>query len=155
MRWDGSTHCGFSSVTPFVAVDPQRFPSSATVGAQAADSESIYSLFRRLANVRRRTPALQANASIPRSYGRVPTQDDRSFYAYLRTGAKPRHQKVLVVFNLSSEAREVLCMFSKTEYALEETHAVRDLCSNASGQPVTGDDYTVAVPAYGFRILEI
>ncbi len=147
-------HSGFSDVKPFVEVDPQRFPPSATIATQAADSESIYTMFKRLANIRKRNTALQANALIPLSYARVPTQDDRSFYAYLRMSAKPA-QRVLVTFNLSGEARDIACMFSRTRLGLAGTRAVRDLVAESAEQPMTGAEYTVRTPGHGFRILEI
>jgi len=56
MQWDSTTHAGFSSVEPWL---PQggELPQDSVL-AQRGDATSIYRLYRRLIDLRRKCPAL-------------------------------------------------------------------------------------------------
>ena len=54
MQWDSTAHAGFSSVEPWL---PLRHPQD-NVLAQRSNATSIYRLYRRLIDLRRKRPAL-------------------------------------------------------------------------------------------------
>jgi alpha-glucosidase len=88
MQWDGSTHGGFSTVTPWLPLSPDYGQTNAA--AQKEDPASMLSLYRSLLAFRRREPALHAG-----SY--TPVHAEGNLLAYLRQSGESR---LLVVLNL-------------------------------------------------------
>jgi alpha-glucosidase len=91
MQWDATPNAGFSSATPWLPVADDY--ASNNVAAQRDDPRSMLSLFRRLIELRRSSPALTLGA-----YRSLDAGSDEVF-AYLRESAG---QRLLIVLNLGS-----------------------------------------------------
>ena len=98
---------------------------------------------KRLLQVQQATPALHAAGA----RRRLPTQDDRKAYAFVRTSRDGR-QRVLVVLNFQPSAQQI-------EVTLDEPVRLRELLS--TGQLISSAQRQVEVrlPAYGYGIYEI
>ena len=92
MQWRAEPGLGFTRGTPWEAAQPDSFRT--TVAAQQADSGSLLTLYRRLIQLRRTTPALGIGRllSLPAGQPQV--------VAYLRRSGE---QAVLVVANLGEQ----------------------------------------------------
>lgn len=92
MQWDGSTHAGFSSASPWLPVAPQA--AQVNVTAQQDDPRSILTLTRRLLALRRTMPAL--------TDGRYQVIDGApaTCFVYLREAAG---QRLLVALNFTHD----------------------------------------------------
>jgi len=87
MQWDGTTHAGFSSVEPWLPLgDGLR---QGNVLAQCSDNTSVYWLYRRLIDLRRKCPALSLG-----SYGSV--HDEGNLLVFTREHGR---EQLLVAFN--------------------------------------------------------
>ena len=93
-------------------------------------------------------PALTPAASRTR----VPSGSDPKTYALLST-ATDRSQTVLLAFNLQAQPATVPIDLTGTEVAADQTP--RDLYSGRPAPPITGPDYALDLPAYGFAILQV
>ncbi len=91
MQWDATPHAGFSSVEPWLPVAPGY--ATDNVARQRLDATSIYSLYRRLIALRRRSAALRDGAYRP-----IVASGD--LLLYVRETAAER---VLVALNLGEE----------------------------------------------------
>jgi alpha-glucosidase len=91
MRWDSTTHAGFSSVEPWLPVDPLDHDN---VVAQLGDNTSMYWLCRRLIDLRRKHPALLFG-----SYGSVRGDDNLLIFT-----REHRGEQFLVALNFGSES---------------------------------------------------
>ncbi|MEM3041870.1 MAG: alpha-glucosidase C-terminal domain-containing protein, partial [Nitrososphaerota archaeon] len=154
MLWDDTPNYGFSKGKPFVPVNPDGYPSEATVQAQLADPDSILNCFRKLAVLRKNNPALQANEEVLESYAKVPTQDDQKHYAFLRFSAKSE-EKFLIVANLQPSEQKVRCDFGKTKHKIVANYEMINVYDDARERTLTNNKYEVSLPAYGFKILKM
>ena len=93
MQWDATAHAGFTTGSPWLPVPPSY--RERNVSAQARDANSLFSFYRRLTALRRRSPALLDGA-----YAAL--GDDPHVYAYSRDSAG---EKVIVALNMSNEPR--------------------------------------------------
>jgi len=153
MLWDRSPNYGFTTGKPFVPVNPDGYPIGSTVKEQLADPDSILNCFKKIANLRRSNPELQANEMILETYAKVPTQDDQKYFAFLRYSAKSE-QRFLVVANLQDSAQEVICDFGKTQHKISASYEMIDLYSGMKERKLNSNKYTVSLPACGFKILQ-
>jgi len=154
MMWDHSENYGFTTGKPFVPVNPDNYPSNLTVEDQLSDPNSILNCFKKLVNLRKKNPALQANEPILQSYAKIPTQDDQKYYAFLRLSSKPE-QKILVVFNFQENSKDIICNFGKTKHKIDQNYNTIDLYSNEEEKPIKNSKYTIRVSPHGFKILEL
>jgi alpha-glucosidase len=94
MQWDSSLHAGFTTGTPWlpVAADAARV----NVAAQRQDPGSLLTLYHRLIDLRRVSPALAMGAY-------TPLEASGAVLAYVRTGAR---QRLLVVVNLGPHPQQ-------------------------------------------------
>lgn len=95
MPWDSSRHAGFSTVDPWLPLNPDWLTRN--VAAQGADPSSILSLYRKLLALRKETPELTSG-----SY--VSVQANRDVLAYER---RLDGSRVLIALNFSAEPREL------------------------------------------------
>jgi alpha-glucosidase len=93
MQWDATPHAGFTTGTPWLPVPPSY--RERNVHAQARDANSLFSFYRQLTALRRRSPAL-----LDGSYTAL--DDDPHVYSYTRTA---RRHHVIVALNMSAEQR--------------------------------------------------
>jgi oligo-1,6-glucosidase len=94
MQWDGSPNGGFTTAAkPWLAVNP-NYPE-VNAKQEAADPNSIYHYYRRMTDLRKKTPALV--------YGEYKDLDPANpkVFAYTRTLGKDAY---LVVLNFSKDA---------------------------------------------------
>jgi alpha-glucosidase len=84
MQWDSSTHAGFSSVEPWLPLGAGH-----NVFCQRSDETSVYRLYRRLTDLRRKRPALSLG-----SYGSV--RADGNLLVFTRENGRER---LLVALN--------------------------------------------------------
>ncbi|TAH45112.1 MAG: alpha-glucosidase [Betaproteobacteria bacterium] len=93
MQWDASPHAGFSTATPWLAVNP-NYPEINVV-AQEADPDSVLNYHRRLIALRKAEPVLV--------HGRYTLlmKNDPQIYAYTRTLDGHR---IVVITNLTGRA---------------------------------------------------
>ena len=91
MQWDGTAHAGFSSSEPWLPVGAAL--EAHNVLAQRGDDTSVYCLYRRLLDLRRKRPALSLG-----SYGSVRAEGD--LLAFTR---KHEGEQLLVALNFAGE----------------------------------------------------
>jgi alpha-glucosidase len=89
MQWDSTAHAGFSSVEPWL---PLRHPQD-NVLAQRSNATSIYRLYRRLIDLRRKRPALSLGG-----YGSV--RAEGNLLVFTREHGRER---LLVALNFAGE----------------------------------------------------
>jgi alpha-glucosidase len=92
MQWDGTPHAGFSSVEPWLPLGGGALDQH-NVLAQRGDSTSVYCLYRRLLDLRRKRPALSLG-----SYGSV--RADGNLLVFTR---EYEREHLLVALNFASE----------------------------------------------------
>lgn len=98
VQWDGSTHAGFTTGTPWIAVNPNYPVINAS--EQVGDSTSVFAYFKALIELRHRL-AVVANGSFERIDAR-----SREIFAYRRLLGE---RELIVISNLSShDAQPVL-----------------------------------------------
>ena len=92
MQWDASAHAGFTSGTPWLAVNPNHAEINAA--AAVADEDSVFHHYRRLIELRHSEPAV-AHGDFA-----MLLEDDPRIYAFTR-----RHgpTELLVIANFSAE----------------------------------------------------
>ena len=110
MQWDAGPFAGFSSVRPWLPL-AEDFGSE-NVASQQADARSILSLYRRLIDLRRASPALCVGA-----YRQVYVDDDLLVYA-----RQHADQELLVALNFSAVARPLSPGVGNGRRTLVSTH---------------------------------
>jgi len=145
---------GFTTGKPFIKANPYNYPENMAVKDQLADEDSILNSFKKLVNLRKDNPALQANEPIGDSYARIPSQDDLKYYAFVRSCTKTG-QKVLVIFNLQDSAEKISLNFERTRHKVYGKFTMIDLCDGEPVAPLSSNIYSLQLPAHGFRILEM
>ncbi|MGK2911720.1 MAG: alpha-amylase family glycosyl hydrolase [Sphingobium sp.] len=96
MPWDASTNAGFTTGEPWLPINadwPER-----NVAAQAADPDSMLTLYRTLLGLRRSTPALAIG-----SYAATAADDDVLAYQRAYNG-----DRLLIALNLAPQPRQLL-----------------------------------------------
>ncbi|MFF4305466.1 alpha-amylase family glycosyl hydrolase [Streptomyces sp. NPDC001601] len=83
---------------------------------------------------------------------RVPAGDDPKVYAMRRTSEDGK-QTALLVYNFSSTAKNVTVDLSGT--GIDKHQTPKDLYKGGSANAINGNTYTVSLPAYGFKILDV
>ncbi len=106
MQWNAAKNAGFSRVEPWLPISPDH--EKANVEAQRSDPSSMLSLYKKLLELRRETPALSLG-----TYSSLDDMPDECF-AYLR---EHEGEKFLVVLNFSGE--EVSSPLPEGEWAVE------------------------------------
>jgi len=91
MRWDRTTHAGFSSVEPWLPLGDAL--DQHNVVSQRGDSTSMFQLYRRLMDLRRKRPALSLG-----SYGSV--RADGNLLVFTR---EYERERLLVALNFGGE----------------------------------------------------
>ncbi len=96
MQWDDSVNAGFTSGTPWLAVNP-NYPEI-NAEAETADEDSVFHYYRKLINLRKNHDIIV--------YGRyeVIMEDDSRIFAYIR---RLGEEKLLVLCNFSDQEAEV------------------------------------------------
>jgi alpha-glucosidase len=89
MQWDSTTHAGFSSVEPWLLLGSRLRQDN--VLAQRSDETSVYRLYRRLIDLRRKRPALLLG-----SYGSVRAEGNLLLFT-----RKHGPEQLLVALNFS------------------------------------------------------
>jgi oligo-1,6-glucosidase len=90
MHWDDSSNAGFTSATPWLAVNP-NYPSI-NVRSEAADPASMLTFFKKMARIRQASKALMLG-----TYTDISAKDSR-VYAYLRSNDR-EHRAVILNFS--------------------------------------------------------
>ena len=117
MQWSAAPHAGFSTGTPWLAVNPNHVDINAQ--AQVDDEQSVYHHHRRLIELRRRAPVLVHGA-----YDDI-DPDHAQLFGYTRTLGSER---CLVLINFGREA---------LDYPLPAGLAIdATLLDNGAGEPV-------------------
>jgi alpha-glucosidase len=111
MPWDGTAHAGFSSVEPWLPLNPDW--RARNVAAQAADPTSMLALTRNLLALRRAHPALQHG-----SFRLVPGPP-----GVLQYERRERDQRLFIALNLSAEGRLMALPPGQTGRLVASTHA--------------------------------
>ena len=96
MQWDASEHAGFTTGTPWIAVNPNHAEINAE--AQRADPDSVFHHYRRLIALRHSEPAV-AHGDFT-----MLLADHEQVYAFTRRHAGT---ELLVLANLSGEPADV------------------------------------------------
>jgi alpha-glucosidase len=92
MQWDDRRYAGFSTVKPWLPVNPDHIHRNVT--AQQADPNSLFNFAKKLLSLRKNVPALQRGDF-------VPLETQRGILAYLRT---TQEQAVLVALNFKGHS---------------------------------------------------
>jgi alpha-glucosidase len=98
MRWDSTTHAGFSSVEPWLPLGDAR--DQHNVASQRSDNTSMFELYRRLMDLRRKRPALSLG-----SYGSV--RADGNLLVFTREHGRER---LLVALNFGGTPVAAECV---------------------------------------------
>jgi oligo-1,6-glucosidase len=116
MQWDASPHAGFTTGTPWIAVNPNHL--SVNAAAARADPDSVFHYYRRLFALRRAEPAL-----VHGDFAML-LPDDERVYAYLR---RLGGTEILIVGNIGGDpvTAEVGKGWSMAEVLLANTGAPR------------------------------
>jgi oligo-1,6-glucosidase len=105
-QWDGFSHAGFTTGTPWIKVNPNH--KTINAAAQEKDDNSCLNYFKKLVQLRKQTPAL--------IYGKYTLldKDNPEIFAYIRQMNK---KKFLVLLNFSKEeaAPDIDINISKAE----------------------------------------
>ncbi|MFZ0911470.1 MAG: alpha-glucosidase, partial [Candidatus Acidiferrales bacterium] len=96
MQWNGSANAGFSTVAPWLPVDSRY--KSYNVESEKKDSNSILNYYRQLLSLRHTNRALLDGKYVALN------EDDPNVLSYVRSY---KRQNVVVVLNMSGEARKV------------------------------------------------
>ncbi len=98
MQWDATQHGGFTTGTPWIAVNPDHRTVNAK--AQLGDLDSVFHYYRRLIDLRHTEPAL--------THGdfRMLLPDDEQIYAFTRHDAA-NGTELLVIANFSGESAQL------------------------------------------------
>ncbi|WP_405795440.1 alpha-amylase family glycosyl hydrolase [Streptomyces sp. NBC_01506] len=83
---------------------------------------------------------------------RVSTGDDPKAYAMRRTSENGK-QTALLLYNFSDSAKKVTVDLKGT--GIDTTQTPKDLYNGGKAPAVKGTKYTVSLPAYGFKILDV
>lgn len=134
MLWDEGPNFGFTTGTPFTPQNVEGYPAGAHAAAQLRDPGSILWAFREAALARRAHPALQSRGPAGETYARLPTNDDRNHYAYLRYHPQS-HETVAVVTNLLGEARALTLDLARSRKAADLARGRRRLARLAGAGP--------------------
>lgn len=123
MQWDDSAQAGFTSGTPWIAVNPNYREINAK--AETADPDSVFHYYRKLIALRKKNPIMV--------YGKYEAmmEDNEELFVYTRT--------------LGQEKLLVVCSFCDHETALtipEEFVGTSCLISN-TGNAYTGNEVTL------------
>lgn len=95
MQWDASPHAGFSTVTPWLKINPNYIRINAA--RQKDERDSVLNYHRRLIALRKAQPVL-----IQGRYSLL-LEDDPQIYAYVRSF---EGQRIVVICNLSDQAAQ-------------------------------------------------
>jgi alpha-glucosidase len=114
MQWDAGAFAGFSTTQPWLPLAPE-YPGE-NVANLAGDRTSIYTLYRRLLQLRRRTPALVAGAYRP-----VVASGDLLLFVREHEGAR-----ILVALNLGDEPTVVSAQQAWKGRVLISSHLDRE-----------------------------
>jgi oligo-1,6-glucosidase len=118
MQWDDSPHAGFTTGTPWLAVNPNHTEINAA--AAAADPDSVYHWYRRLIELRHTEPAV-----VDGDFTMLLPQDER-LYAFTR---RLGDTELLVIGNFTAEPvkAEIDDSWAGAELVLTNTTAPQDL----------------------------
>jgi len=85
---------------------------------------------------------------------RVPVGDDPKTYAMRRTSANGK-QTALLIYNFNSTPTKVTVDLAGTGIDTHQTPKDLYTGGKAKGPAIKGTQYTVSLPAYGFKILDV
>ncbi len=124
MQWDNTEHAGFTTGTPWIAVNPNYKEINAQI--QTADPDSVFHYYKKLISLRKQYPVI-----IYGSYELL-LKDSEELFIYTRT---LEHEKLLVVcsfsenpcsFQIPDEFQNATCLISNmTPCYSEETATLR------------------------------
>jgi glycosidase len=120
MQWSGAAHGGFTTGTPWEALQPDS--ATVTVAAQDGNPNSLLNLHRRLIHLRASNPALATGLLVPLTTNRPQVA------AYLRRQGR---NAVLVVANLGSTPVSSVALTSAEGALRAGAYAPRSLLQNA------------------------
>jgi len=98
MQWDTTDHAGFSTETPWIAVN-KNYKKAVNVATQEADSNSVLHYFRKMTQVRK------SNLGLVYGDYRLLLANNEQVYAYTRTWEQERF---LILLSFSTEPVEVV-----------------------------------------------
>ncbi|MGO9518411.1 MAG: alpha-glucosidase C-terminal domain-containing protein [Candidatus Korobacteraceae bacterium] len=126
--------------------------SSCNFGWESFLSAPYQEYFFDLLNVQNENPALGAAGARQR----VPTNNDSRYYAYLRTSTDGS-EKVLVVTNFRNSTQSITVNLSGLNIPNQTPVVLMDTTGdmNINGPAITGTNYTVSLPAYGFAFYRV
>ena len=119
MQWDTSKHAGFTSATPWIAVNPNYTQINAK--AQTADQNSVFHYYKKLITLRKQHPII-----VYGSYELL-LKESEQIFAYTRT---LEQEKLLVVcnftdtavsFQIPEEFKNAKCLIANTERSYQDT----------------------------------
>ena len=133
MQWDNTEHAGFTTGTPWIAVNPNYKEINAKI--QTADPDSVFHYYKKLISLRKQYPVI-----VYGSYELL-LKDSEELFIYTRT---LEHEKLLVVCSFSENP----CSFQIPE----EFHDATCLISNMS--PCYSKETTTLRPYEAFVLLK-
>jgi len=125
MQWSAAPHDGFTTGTPWEALQPDS--ATVTVAAQENDPGSLLNLYRRLIHLRAANPALAAGELVPL------TASNAQVAAYLRREGR---RAVLVVANLGATPVSGVTLASEGAVLRAGRYAPRSLLGTAAAAPL-------------------
>lgn len=118
MQWDDTDYAGFSSVKPWIAVNPNYTEINAK--AQTSDPDSVFHYYKKLITLRKQYPVIV--------YGKYKLllEDNEDLFVYTRT---LEEEEILVVCNFTEKQRDfqipegfqnAVCLISNTSASYNE-----------------------------------
>ena len=124
MQWDGSPNAGFSTITPWISVNPDYLHRN--VRAQELNEESVQNFYKKLIALRKNDGTKDLFV-----YGDIqPIESDDGMFVYLRTYAEKR---VVVVCNFSDHEHMIDLPFAAggiliSNYGLPKLDGAKLIC---------------------------
>ncbi|WP_434381367.1 discoidin domain-containing protein [Melittangium boletus] len=109
-----------------------------------ADQAKLWSLMRAQASYKALAPT---GARV-----KLPTQDNRKFYAFTRTN-KDGSVKALVILNYQASSQTVTVNLTNTGLQIPQTPV--DLLTGSAAPAISSASYSVTLPAYGYTVLGV
>jgi len=145
MQWGGEP--GFTAGVPWIAMGPNA--ATANVAMEDGDADSLLNWYRKLSQLRHEETSLHAGsiAMVETGYPDV--------VAWVRRGANAKDQPVVVVCNVSGQARVISVAESLHRLGLSTASGVHAVALSIAGMDPSYAAQGITLPAYGVYVGEV
>ena len=142
MQWNDSANAGFSTVAPWLPVDPNY--KTHNVESEGKDPDSILNFYRKVLALRHSDPALLEGRYVPLN------ENDPNVLSYLR---QYKDEAVLVVLNMSGKSQNVRLDLTAQGYGKS---AATTLLTTIKPEPTgLGGEGVISMPPFGVYVAKL